>query len=88
MTDELAAAAIQDLEHAGYAVVELPEPSESLNGAARWNDFPFVHLAPARDDPISVGATCEHLYWINPTEARNVAAALLAAANTVEAVTE
>lgn len=73
------------LKAARIAVVELPEPSEWIDGQPHWNDYPFVRLTPGADDEIALGATCEHLYGINRHEARNVAADLLAAADAAEA---
>jgi hypothetical protein len=62
----------------GMVAVELPEPSEyPAEGEAQWNIYPFVRT---RGDEIQLGAKCEYLYTINPHEAREVAAALLAAA--------
>ena len=58
--------------------VELPVPSEyPVDGEAQWNIYPFVRT---NGDEIQLGAKCEHVYKINPNEAREVAAALLAAA--------
>lgn len=67
---------------AGYVVVQLPEPDEyPIEGEKQWNIYPFVRT---NGDEIELGAKCEHIYTINPTEARGTAAALLAAAEAAE----
>ena len=84
--DAAIAAHLQALTEAGYVLVKLPEPGEYKDGRPQWNWFPFVRLSGGSGpDRIGLGAKSEHIYWINRHEARAVAAALLAAANTVEA---
>lgn len=77
--------ALAALKAARIAVVNLPDPSEWIDGKPQWNDYPFVRLTPGADDEIALGASCEHLYGINRHEARNVAADLLAAADATDA---
>lgn len=64
----------------GMVAVELPEPSEWHDGEPQWNIFPFVRVEGGE---IKLGAKCEYLYTISSAEARGVAAALLAAADSV-----
>ena len=86
VADAAIAAHLQALTEAGYVLVKLPEPGEYKDGRSQWNWFPFVRLSGGSGpDRIGLGAKSEHIYWINRHEARAVAAALLAAANTVEA---
>ncbi|AID58870.1 hypothetical protein PBI_GAIA_50 [Mycobacterium phage Gaia] len=68
----------------GLAVVELPErPSEywGPNSEPQWNHYPFTRV---NGREVEVGARCEHVYRINPHEARIHAADLLEAANLAE----
>lgn len=69
------------LREAGYEVVKLPEPGEFSPDGAHWNDYPFV---TQKGTDVAIGARSEYVYRINSTEARNVAAALLAAARAAE----
>ncbi|MCF3939937.1 hypothetical protein [Gordonia tangerina] len=77
ITDEC----VNRLREAGYEVVKLPKPGEFSPDGAHWNDYPFV---VQKGTDIFVGAKFEYVYEINSTEARNVAASLLAAARAAE----
>ena len=69
-----------------FTIVALPEPSEYTDDRGRmYNTYPFVGV---KGDDITVGATCEFVYHINPHEARATALALLAAADYAEAATQ
>jgi hypothetical protein len=61
----------------GIAIVELPSATEFTEQGKHWNVFPFVKQL---GEDIKLGANCEYVYVINKAEAREVAAALLAAA--------
>ncbi|MBB3752490.1 hypothetical protein FHT44_005002 [Mycolicibacterium sp. BK634] len=64
--------------------IVLPEPSEySPWGEPQWNSYPFVRVEDDAEegDEIVVGVSDEHLYKINPYEAQDFAASLLAAAD-------
>lgn len=57
-------------------------PSEyDPDGRRHWNTYPFVSQL---GDDITIGPRSEDQYAINPTEARNLSAALLAAADYAE----
>lgn len=83
--EDWAAHILADLKAAGYAVVKLPTgPSEywGPEHQPQWNHYPFTRVD---GDEIEVGARCEHVYRVNPAEARILAADLLAAAEHAEA---
>jgi hypothetical protein len=64
-------------------VNELPEPDEyTPDRGAMWNTYPFVGQN-GRD--ITLGASCEWVYYLSVSEARETAAHLLAAAARAEA---
>jgi hypothetical protein len=83
-TDEardMADAILQHLIDERYAVVRVVEPSEyTKDRGAMWNDYPFVGCKADADEVITVGASCEFIYEINPLEAHNLAVDLLSAA--------
>lgn len=68
----------------GIAVVELPEISEwPKPGCPRWDFYPFVRVEHDDEGEIVLGEGADP-YRINIIEARNLAAALLAAAEYAE----
>lgn len=70
-----------DLHNAGLITPDLPKPKHDVDGAMVWNDgkvwIEDDEVAVYTDIPKSFG-------WMTPNEARNLAYALLAAANHAE----
>ncbi len=83
MADAAIAAHLVELGQGGYVVVKLPEPSEYRDGHPQWNAYPFISTPSLGE--VVIGAKSEFVYSINPHEARQVAAGLLAAAEKAEA---
>lgn len=78
--DAAAAAAVQALKAAGYAVVKLPESSHTDDSdTVFWGDSIPVRVRWSNDIVV------DNSVWIRSGEARSLAAALLAAADAAEA---
>ena len=71
-----------DLEAAGYAIVALPPPAKDL-----WDESDVALFHAESCTPIRLHWSGQVIYgsdWLNPSEARSDAAALLAAADLAE----
>lgn len=69
------------LKEAGLLAPELPEPSLGSDGALLWNN----ETVWIEDDEVAVYTDIPKSFdWMTPNEARNLAHALLAAANHAE----
>lgn len=70
-----------DLHQAGLLATDLPEPSAGSDGALLWhNETVWIE-----DDEVAVYTDLpKSTSWMTPNEARNLAHALLAAANHAE----
>ena len=71
----------QDLADAGLLAPDLPEPKHASDGAMVWSDGEI--WIEDDDDDIYTDLP-KSTSWMTPNEARNLAHALLAAANYVE----
>lgn len=73
--------ALENLHRAGLITPDLPEPKHDADGAMVWNDGEVW----IEDDEVAVYTDLpKSASWITPNEARNLAYALLAAANHAE----
>lgn len=70
-----------DLHNAGLLAPDLPEPSSGSDGALLWNN----ETVWIEDDEVAIYTDLpKSINWMTPNEARNLAHALLAAANHAE----
>jgi len=70
-----------DLHNAGLLAPDLPEPSSGSDGALLWNN----ETVWIEDDEVAIYTDLpKSINWMTPNEARNLARALLAAANHAE----
>lgn len=73
--------AVEALAKAGLIMPNLPEPSPGSDGALLWNN----ETVWIEDDEVAVYTDLpKSINWMNPNEARNLAHALLAAAQYAE----
>ena len=78
----LATAVVAALRAAGYSIVALPPPAKDL-----WDESDVALFQAESCTPIRVHWSGQVIYgsdWLNPSEARSDAAALLAAADLAE----